>query len=206
MKRSGGMSDETLVNDACMPKKHQKSKLIVTGCNLGVICGHSVYKTADQLLLEMKIGKKNEKTPAMWHGLKTEPEAREWYSKKYNKKVILSDITIPEWDTEIGGIVDGFVDDDRLDQHKKGGIIEIKCPERMYTFDDDNAVKMKLEHYDQIQFYLAITDREWCDYIVYKMPEVKIKRIVRNREYWEKIMYPLVLQFKDRFKNYTPTV
>jgi exodeoxyribonuclease (lambda-induced) len=63
-----------------------------------------------------------------------------------------------EW---LGGTPDGFVDDD--------GIIEVKCP-----YNGGNHLRSLLtgevynpEYLYQIQGYLWMTGRKWCDFITY---------------------------------------
>jgi hypothetical protein len=58
-------------------------------------------------------------------GLRNEPKAREWYQKTFNTKVKEVGLAVPKWDLRIGASLDGMVGDN--------GIIEIKCPGRMYT-------------------------------------------------------------------------
>lgn len=80
---------------------------------------------------------------------------------------------------DVGGTPDGYVG--------KDGLIEIKCP-----FNGGNHLRTLLtgeiynkDYMYQIQGYLMITGRKWCDFITYDpdMPEgldISINRIERN--------------------------
>lgn len=86
----------------------------------------------------------------------------------------------------------------------KDGIIEIKCPQRMYENLKTNirlrkmGVKPKgfshipITHYDQMQLGMAIRRRSFCDYIVFCTSEdsVFLQRIPFDSEYWLQSMYP----------------
>lgn len=83
------------------------------------------------------------------------------------------------YNDDVGGTPDGYVGDD--------GLIEIKVP-----FNGGNHLRTLLtgeiynkDYMYQIQGYLMITGRQWCDFITYDpdMPEgldISINRIERN--------------------------
>src|ERR1700761_8117661 len=54
-----------------------------------------------------------------------EPLARSWFEKTYNIKVREVGMFIPKWDERLSASPDGLI--------SKDGVIEIKCPKRMYT-------------------------------------------------------------------------
>lgn len=77
------------------------------------------------------------------------------------------------------------------------GIVEVKCPYSSRHSNPqnltlpylDNTGKLKTHHnyYYQIQGQLEMTDREWCDFVVYTFHGIKIERIQRNREMYNKL-------------------
>lgn len=82
-----------------------------------------------------------------------------------------------EW---CGGSPDGTIDDD--------GLIEIKCPSTSTHIK--TLLGAECEHLPQIQGYLWITGRKWCDFISYdpRMPErlqLFVQRIDRNELFIE---------------------
>lgn len=143
------------------------------------------------------------------YGLENEPKARLWYEQEFNVKVEEVGLAIPKWDTRLGASIDGQV-------VGTAGIIEIKCPGHMYGSllkeigkkegrkeedNNNNLPKPHIfrSHYDQMQGAMAITNKEWCDYIVYCQPydQVYVERIDFNGEYWKDIMYPRICNFLD---------
>lgn len=114
------------------------------------------------------------------YGSDWEDHARVMYEQATGNKVV-SDNRYFTKDEYIGGTPDGFVGDD--------GIIEIKCP-----YNGGNHLKSMLtgtiynsEYIYQIQGYLWITNRKWCDFVTYDpdMPEelqLNIIRITRDEE------------------------
>jgi hypothetical protein len=76
---------------------------------------------------------------------------------------------------------DGLVVDD--------GLIEIKCPdthifiEKIIAIKDKKAEGICSEHYYQMQFNMFVTNRDWCDYVLYneRYPNPLFKyRIYKN--------------------------
>jgi len=147
---------------------------------------------------------------AMQHGKNMEQFARDYYVKNYHKRVIELGLIIPNWCPYIGVSVDGYC-------KKTNSIIEIKCPingvypelkEYNYrkklgdVFPPFYHDHIRIDYYCQIQGGLAIMDAEYCDYIVYSSRdnEVCVTRVERNRDFWNNILYPKLLQFIEMLK------
>ena len=152
-------------------------------CRLGKLTA-SVAKTIsiagkglDTLCLEkateILTGKPNEsyKNEAMENGNLLEAEARAIYELETGANV--TQVGFVEENEYVGVSPDGLVGDD--------GLIEIKCPTNktytQYLLDG----KIKPEYYSQMQMQIFITERLWCDYVVYN-PNFK-KSIVIQRVY-----------------------
>jgi putative phage-type endonuclease len=115
---------------------------------------------------------------AMQHGTETEPEARSAY--EFYQGVAVEQVAFvphPSID-QAGASPDGLVDDD--------GLVEIKCPNTATHLETllGQAVPGKYE--TQIQFQMACTGRQWCDFVSYdpRMPEnmrLFIKRVPRDQ-------------------------
>lgn len=166
-----------------------RSQLIVTGSKVAAVLGQCQYQTRESAIDDIVFKRSIPDNAAMKWGRQNEPNAREWYSQHTGYDVVESGILIPEWNPLIGGSIDGFV-------HSEGkliGMIEIKCPQKMYSFD--GQVGMPKNHFLQIQFYLAITELEWCDYVVWTPNKVVTKRVMRNKKYWDSYMYPGIQKF-----------
>jgi hypothetical protein len=140
-------------------------------------------------------------------GNRNEPIARQLYTQKTGIPVYEIGCVIPKWDTRLCGSPDGLVGDD--------GMIEIKCPEFMYP-----AIKLYLEaqrqghiiegtthirtdHYDQMQFYMHLLRRQWCDYVVYSEADALlfIQRIYYKPRHWDEVIAPGIEHF---FANVFP--
>lgn len=145
---------------------------------------------------------------AMQHGIITEPIAREWYIKKYNCQVREVGLAVPKWNPNIGASLDGDIVGTK-------GIIEIKCPQRMYRPINEYLEKIKQgwkpptgyhehiwdSHYDQMQGGMAICNKEWCDYIVYCTSENKVfvQRVLFDPKYWYGVLYPRLCNFVTHY-------
>lgn len=180
----------------------------VTASNFGTATGGSQFKTPTQLALSLAGIAQEPPTPkavhAMQHGVKTEPIARDWYCRTRGVQVEEVGLAVPKWDPEIGASLDG-------DVIGTEGIIEIKCPEKMYRPLDEYIVRTHQgwqppmgyhdhiwqSHYDQMQGGMAICGKKWCDYIVYCTTEGRafVDRVLFNKAYWEQELYPKLRRF-----------
>ena len=98
------------------------------------------------------------------------------------------------------------------------GLVEIKCPYKYRELQpeaaaqqtdfccklsiDSNgtkAVELKRKHpyFAQIQGQLAITERKWCDFVVYTKKGISIERIENDSEFWEHELLPKLITFYD---------
>lgn len=137
--------------------------------------GASRANYAAQLIAERLTGVVAESytNAAMQHGTDTEPEARnayEFYSGQTVEEVAF--VPHPEI-ADAGCSPDGLVDVD--------GLVEIKCPQTATHLETllGQAVPGKYE--TQIQFQMACTGRQWCDFVSYdpRMPEIMRLFVVR---------------------------
>lgn len=124
-----------------------------------------IYRIAwERLLKEGSIsnglGRVNFSSAATNHGHDYEQEAIEKYIQKTGNEVDYHQKFI-ERGLYVGGTPDGYIG--------KDGLIEVKCP-----WDGGNHLRSLLsgkiynpEHHYQIQGYLWLTRRKWCDYITY---------------------------------------
>lgn len=187
------------------PQHHTLSKSgrrLLTACRFAAASNRSIHTTRDQLLIEMcKYKEREPEYPGSdtWLGKLLEPFCRILYEKMYKVEVKLCDLMIPLWDDAIGGIPDGLVGD--------RGLLEIKTAREMY-----HSLKARMilgdawqgdyshippDHYDQMQGYMAITGRIWCDYFVLGIADrlLYVERIPFDRRYWEEELYPQLKSF-----------
>ena len=114
-----------------------------------------------QLICERLTGQPTEtfKSAAMQHGIDTEPEARAAYSARTGLLVEeVGFIRHPK--LEAGASPDGLVGED--------GLVEIKCVQPSTMLDLIDSRQIEKEHRLQMQWQMAVTGRDWCDYVVYQ--------------------------------------
>lgn len=156
----------------------------VSGSNVSGAIGDSPFSTPEETALTICGLKKVELNDAMKYGIEHEIDAIRWYRQTTNYNVRDVGFMIPDWDTTLGASPDSLVEDD--------GLLEIKCPKKMYKRD------IFLSHYQQIQTQLIISGRQWCDYLVFCIPEnsFSIKRINIDYDYWNNYIYPKIKEFQ----------
>ena len=114
---------------------------------------------------------------AMIHGTETEPEARRAYEFFVDRDVQQVGF-IPHPAIEMSGASpDGLVGSD--------GLLELKCPNTATHIETLLTGRIPDKYHKQMQFQMACTGREWCDFASYdpRMPErmrLFVKRIPRD--------------------------
>jgi len=114
---------------------------------------------------------------AMIHGTECEPEARsafEFYQGVTVKEVAF--VPHPKID-QAGCSPDGLVGED--------GLVEFKCPNTATHLETLLGQAVPAKYETQMQFQMACTGRQWCDFVSYdpRMPEnmrLFIKRLPRD--------------------------
>ena len=170
---------------------------VCTGSVSGALAGNSRFKNPEEtgkIIANVEEEKFTEEAlERMNYGHKYEPEARKWYENAYKCKVLERNLCRSKEDFRIGASVDG-------DIINKNGIIEIKCPQKMYrpliSYMDMKASgwippsnyydHIWPTHLDQCFHGMYVLKRDFCDYIVYCPEEGKIftQRINFDLDYW----------------------
>ena len=150
---------------------------VVARTKTGYGAGRANYMA--QLIAERLTGTPAESytNAAMQHGTETEPEARsayEFYQGVNVKEVAF--VPHPKID-QAGCSPDGLVGDD--------GLTEIKCPNTATHLETLLGQAVPSKYDAQMQFQMACTGRQWCDFVSYdpRMPEnmrLFIKRVARD--------------------------
>ena len=119
-----------------------------------------------QLVTERLTGTPTEsyKSPAMDWGIEQEAAARDAYSARTG--VLVDEVDFVDHPTmQAGASPDGLVGED--------GLIEIKCPNTstMLEYLEDRTIPQKYRL--QMQWQLAVTGRDWCDFVAFdpRLPE-----------------------------------
>ena len=145
-----------------------------------------------QLVCERLTNKPTESfsNAAMDWGTQTEPLARATYEIHANYFVNeVSFIDHPRilWS---GASPDGLVGDD--------GLIEIKCPNTSTHIDTLLSQTVPKKYNDQMQWQMACTGKEWCDFVSYdpRLPEhlrLFVKRIDRDAQYINLLEHEIIV-------------
>ena len=204
------------------PQKDEKWEEVkigrTSGSNTGALGGLSKFKTPEEAGLYIAGAKREEfdkeATERMAHGNLHEDNAKNWFISKTGLNVVDRGLIVPKWDVErLGVSVDG-------DIYNTPGMIEIKCPVKMYKPLRDYLELMKggwvpMEgyrghiyptHYAQMQQGMAILGKRWCEYIVYSTSdgEVFTQTVPFNQEFWDE-HYNIIKKNYDLYvKPYLP--
>lgn len=95
-------------------------------------------------------------------GHENEPIAKRYYTARTGNEVIESKLLISENIEGLTGSPDGLVGDE--------GMIEIKCPfvgsnHLNFFFNEETFETENNDYYYQMQCYLLLSGRKWCDFI-----------------------------------------
>jgi putative phage-type endonuclease len=150
---------------------------VVARTKTGYGAGRANYMAA--LIAERLTGVPTEtyQNAAMTHGTETEPEARSAY--EFYQGVTVDQVAFvphPKID-QAGCSPDGLVGNT--------GLVEIKAPNTATHLETLLGQSVPGKYITQIQFQMACTGRQWCDFVSYdpRMPEnmrLFIKRVERD--------------------------
>jgi putative phage-type endonuclease len=134
-----------------------------------------------ELLCERLTGTNGDsyESPAMVWGREKEPEAKVTYSFVTGLQIEDAGFIDHPSIAMAGASPDGFVGAD--------GLIEIKCPNTATHIDALLSQSIDGKYLLQMQFQMAVTGRQWCDFVSFdpRMPpemQLLIKRIYRQPE------------------------
>lgn len=136
---------------------------------------------AAQLVCERLTGTPTETfcSPAMQRGTDMEGAARDAYRQHSLNEVIECGFADHPTIAMAGASPDGLVDDD--------GLVEIKCPNSATHIDTLLTKAIPARYVTQMQWQMACTGRQWCDYVSFddRLPEhmrLFVARLPRSDE------------------------
>jgi putative phage-type endonuclease len=114
---------------------------------------------------------------AMQWGTETEPQARDAYGFFHDADVSQVGFVPHPVIQMAGASPDGLVGED--------GMVEIKCPNTSTHIDTLLGAEIPSKYFTQMQFQMACTGRQWCDFVSFdpRMPEnlrLFTKRVPRD--------------------------
>lgn len=141
--------------------------------------GASRANYAAELIAERLTGAKVDgyTNAAMQHGIDTEPQARIAYEFQTDVDVVQVGFIPHPTIAMSGASPDGYVGDE--------GLVEIKCPSIATHIDTLLTGTIAEKYITQMQWQMACTGRQWCDFVSFdnRMPEsmaIFIQRVARD--------------------------
>lgn len=136
---------------------------------------------AARLVVERLTGNLTETftSPAMLHGIATEPDARTAYSFVNDVEVATVGLIIhPTIDNAVAS-PDGLVGDD--------GLVEIKCPQPAKHLSTITGAAIDGSYYKQMQWQMACSGRQWVDFVSYSPAfpaemRLHVRRVTRDTD------------------------
>ncbi|MDA0664245.1 MAG: YqaJ viral recombinase family protein [Proteobacteria bacterium] len=156
---------------------------LLTGSNFSAAMGVNRYKSRAALWREYKnlVPSFTGNAATRW-GQENEPHVIAGYEKARGCSVVRTGLHIHSSLDWMGCSPDGLIDGD--------GGIEIKCP-----YNHPFPHQAIPEYYmPQVQGFLEITQREWCDYVCWTPNGTTCFRVFRSQEYWN-WAFPLLREF-----------
>lgn len=171
----------------------------VNGSDTGALAGKSIFKTPEEkgkIIAGIETESfKPENLEAIDHGHRFEPVCRRWYEKTYRCKILERGSCVSKQDPLIASSVDGEI-------ISQDGLIEIKCPKKMYA-PIIKYMEMKKQgwnpgphfydhiwetHLAQMMQAMFVLKKSFCDYIVYSTDDsqVFVQRVHFDPVYWSK--------------------
>jgi hypothetical protein len=148
------------------------------------ITGSTVaYKTGMSPIPSWPSKSKEEEEKNFALGHEGEKILKEWFAKKYNKKIQEMSLCRPKWNTNIGVSVDGLYTED-----KETSIIECKTTKRLY-YPLKEKGEIYTSHYYQMLLGMEILNANKCHYLIYAYEEGKFYHYIvkRDKDDWKKL-------------------
>src|SRR5574337_28907 len=147
----------------------------ITASRVGAILGLSKYRTADDVLRDMVrehfgAPREFEGNEATRYGEAHEADAIDAYEQRFGTIVVPSPlVSHPQYEF-LAASPDGLVGD--------RGLVECKCPFRSH-YTTPSA-----EYIAQMQLQMLCTDRDWCDFVIWREGEpIIVERVHRDPDW-----------------------
>lgn len=155
-----------------------------TASNFGRICKAQNDITKANIAKDLLLQKNISNISAVKHGIDMEAQAIRTYLHEtncaYKKCGLILHLQYPFFAASPDGLLNG------------DGVLEVKCPVKaklhrilevnLNYLDSNGKLKTGHNYYYQIQGLLEITDRRWCDFVVYSPLEMRVERIYRDKK------------------------
>ena len=196
---------------------HSVRQYRLTGSYFGLIYRLRETTSPENLVLQIMGVKRFTSESVKW-GKNNEASALEMYEQHQNNTghnglyIAPSGFVVCELYPFLGVSPDSVVHDPT--SSNPFGLAEVKCPYSARNlllpveagkvpnfFCDviDSKLKLKRSHpyYSQVQGQMAITERPWCDFVVYTKKGIHVERIDFDPEFWNDKLLPKLKDFYD---------
>ena len=182
----------------------------ITSSNFGVVCKRRASTPVANLVKTLLYPSTSTGSPSLKWGREHEEDARKSYIQDMQNRGIRVatekvGLVISHDKPHLACSPDNFVEDPHTVDIK--GTVEYKCPysareltpseactqlSNFYCELDSDSGKLLLKqthnYFYQIQGVMAITNRKWCDFVVWTPKGISIERIKANPKFWEEIV------------------
>lgn len=141
--------------------------------------GASRANLSARLVLERLTGNQSESftTPAMQHGIDTEPEARRTYAFVHGHEVVPVGLVLHPTIADAVASPDGLIG-----EH---GLVEIKCPQPAKHLQTLLGAEIDGAYVKQMQWQMACTGRQWVDFVSFNPSfpsemQMHVRRVTRD--------------------------
>lgn len=202
-------------DDTGMWLHHRRSRL--TSSNFGVVCKRRATTPVANLVKNLLYRSASTNSPSLHWGRENEDQARRSYVQEMVSRgtpivIKKAGLVICQEKPHLGCSPDNFVEDQSTNE--VDGTAEYKCPysaRELTPVEACTQVKdfyCKLEggkpvlkqthnYFYQIQGIMAITQRKWCDFVIWTPKGISVERIAADTSFWEK-MVPKLDTFWNR--------
>ena len=209
-------------NQRNSPFWYEVRRYRITASIFGVILRRRPDTPPDALVLKILQPKQFKSAATEW-GVHQEPLAIQEYIRHQqghghpNLSVAPCGFHISKSHPYLGATPDGVVYDP-LNLDEPFGFLEVKCPysHRSNTPEEasstsgfccsleansDGAQQLYLRrnhiYYAQVQGQMGVGGKPWCDFVVYTTKGISVQRIQFDKDYWENILLPKLIEFYD---------
>ena len=172
---------------------HQERRRRITASIFGKIYKAKNETTKFNLVKSLIDPKAIDFIPSVRYGTRNEQRAITKYFELTKNIVKKAGLHVHKQFPFLAGSPDGLVN--------KDGIIEVKCPysirnlkineQHLNYLENNGNLKKTHKYYFQIQGLLEITNRPWCDFVIFTGHDIKTERIFRNAGFWRNIFTSL---------------
>ena len=200
---------------------HSVRRYRISASHFGAICRRLPTTPPKSLVLQILHPKKFTSAATDW-GIRHEDIALKQYcdlqhqSGHHGLYCCKSGFVISKDHPFLGASPDAVVHDPTC--KNQFGLAEVKCPyscQHLLPIDaaestnfcstvevnssGEQHLKLKPTHiyYSQIQGQMAITERSWCDFVIYTEKGISVERIPFDAEFWNNKLLPKLIDFFD---------